>query len=138
MFLDFGCIMACSGITSAMYIKPCFDIPKFIPLNNCQQNSWVLRPRTDLHTERIQDLTCSWILSKKCSQIIIHHIIGHPTYLWQVRTLPDEGSPASLNVARNLSSFPKTEGIQKCIKAQSSVRLFWIGVPVISNRLGMR
>lgn len=45
--------------------------------------------------------------------------------------------PASLNVEINCSNVANIEGIQKCIKAQSSERLFWIGVPVISNRLGM-
>lgn len=53
------------------------------------------------------------------------------------RLLPHAGSPASLNVERNCSRVPKITGIQKCINAQSSVRLFWIGVPVISNRLGI-
>lgn len=54
------------------------------------------------------------------------------------RRKPDEGSPTSLKVERNCSSVPNTEGIQKCIKAQSSERLFWMGVPVINNRLGIR
>lgn len=49
-----------------------------------------------------------------------------------------EASPASLNDERNFSNVPNTKGIQKRIKAQSSVRLFCIGVPVISNFLGIR
>jgi hypothetical protein len=57
--------------------------------------------------------------------------------LYNFNIIPVSDSPASLNVERNSSSFPNIEGKQKCIKAHNSERLFWIGVPVSSRRLGM-